>query len=316
MRNEVAFLPLAGLLFCLFFDMGCGKAPLAGVSVDPAFRPFVLPGTKALVSVQLDKVKTTEIYQRHQQEFNLPQLNTLAERTGLDPRRDLASFLVSWDGSHPLLLARGSFTAGNLEKQLRDAGAVRTSYKAYTLLGNPRESVAFPQAGFAVAGAAVPLRAALDSHAAGNGGVPEELQQRLAGVPKSAQIWEASSGGLPFAEMAMRSDLASALSNISGYVSGTSAGITLASGANVQADIICVSNEGAQRVHDALRGVIGLSRLSTNESRLDMLRLWDAIHVDQDQQAIHIRVDLPADLADKLLAELPRLASRAGGMIK
>jgi hypothetical protein len=314
LRNVVAFAPLAGLI--LFFSLACGKAPLAGVSVDSAFRPFVPPGTKAVVSVDLEKVKATEIYKRHQQEFNLPQLDAMAERTGLDPRRDLTSLLVSWDGSHPLLLARGSFTAQNLEKQLRGAGAERTSYKAYTLLGNPRESVAFPQAGFALAGAAVSVRAALDSHAAGNSGVPEDLQQRLAGVPKSAQIWEASSAGLPFTELAMRSDLESALSNISGYVSGTSAGITLASGANVQADIICVSSEGAQRVHDALRGLIGLSRLSTNASRLDMLRLWDAVHVDQDQQVVHVRVDLPADLADKLLAELPKLASRAERMIK
>jgi hypothetical protein len=84
----------------------------------------------------------------------------------------------------------------------------------------------------------------------------------------------------------------------------------------VQADIFCVSNEGAQRVHDALRGLIGLSRLSTNQSRLDMLRLWDAVHIDQDQQVVHVRVDLPADLADKLLAELPKLASRAERMIK
>jgi hypothetical protein len=312
LRNVVAFLPLAGLLFTL----GCGKPPLAGVSVDSAFRPFVLPSAKALISVQLEKIKTTEFYKRHQQEFNLPQLNAIAERTGLDPRRDLAALLVSWDGSHPLLLARGSFTAGNLEKQLRDAGAERTSYKAYTLLGNPRESVVFPQAGFALAGAAVSVRAALDLQAEGNGGVPRELQQRLAGVPKSAQIWEASSGGLPFAETGMRSDLESALSNISGYVSGTSAGITLANGANAQADIICVSNEGAQRVHDALRGLVGFSRLSTNESRLDLLRLWDAVHVDQDQQVVHVRVELPADLADKLFAELPKIASRAGGMIK
>jgi hypothetical protein len=305
-------LPLVGLLFAC----GCGKPPLAGVSIDPAFRPFLSPNAKVLVSVQVEKAKTTELYKRHQQEFDLPQLNAMAERTGLDPRRDLSALLVSWDGSHPLLLARGSFTAGNLEKQLRDAGAARTSYKAYTLLGNSRESVVFPRAGLAVAGTAVSVRAALDSQAEGNRDVPEGLQERLAGVPKNAQIWEASSGGLPFAEMKMRSDLESALSNISGYVSGTSAGITLASGADVQADIICVSNEGAQRVHDALRGIIGLSRLSTNESRLDMLRLWDAVHIDQDQQVVHVRVDLPADLADKLLAELPKLASRAGGLIK
>jgi hypothetical protein len=312
LRNVVFGLPLAGLLL----GLGCGKAPPAGVSVDPAFQAFVLPGSKALVLLQLEKVKATEIYKRHQQAFDLPQLNAMAERTGLDPRRDLAALLVTWDGSQPLFLARGSFTANKFEKQLNDSGFRRTPYKAYTLFGNPKESVAFPEAGLALAGAAVPVRAALDSHGENNGRVPEELQQRLAGIPKSAQIWEASSGGLPFAEIGMRSDLASALSNISSYVSGTSAGITLASGVNVQADIICVSNEGAQRVHDALRGLIGLSRLSTNESRLDLLRLWDAVHVDQEKQVVHVRVELPADLADKLLAELPKLTGRAGAMFK
>jgi hypothetical protein len=84
----------------------------------------------------------------------------------------------------------------------------------------------------------------------------------------------------------------------------------------VQADIFCVSNEGAQRVHDALRGVLGLSRLSTNESRLDLLRLWDAIHIDQDQQVVHVRMELAPDLADKLLAELPRFAGRAGDILR
>ena len=114
----------------------------------------------------------------------------------------------------------------------------------------------------------------------------------------------------------MRTDLESALSNISGYVSGTSASITLANGVNVQADIFCVSNEGAQRVHDALRGIVGLSRLSTSTNRLDLLRLWDALHIDRDQQAVHVRVELAPDLADKVLAELPDLAGSAQDMLK
>jgi hypothetical protein len=312
LRTVVACLPLAGLLF----GLGCGGNTPTGVSVDSTFRTFIRPDAKALVSVQVEKIKTTGIYNRHQHEFDLPQLNALVERTGLDPRRDLTALLVTWDGSHPLLLARGSFTAESLEKQLGGAGIKNTRYKAFTLLGNPKVSIAFPKAGLAVAGETVPLRAALDSHAAGDGGVSEELQQRLAGVPKTAQIWEASIGGLPFTEIAMRSDLESALSNISGYVSGTAVGVTLASGADLQADIFCVSNEGAQRVHDALRGLVGLSRLSINQSRFDLLRLWDAVHIDQDQQVVHVRVNLAPDLADKLLAELPRFAGRARDMLK
>ncbi|HEY3454152.1 MAG TPA: hypothetical protein VGK64_06070 [Bryobacteraceae bacterium] len=312
MRTVSVFLPLAALLL----GLGCGKTPPAGVSVDSAFRPFIPAAAEALVSIDIDKAKDTEIYKRHRQEFDLPQLNALAERTGLDPRRDLSALLAIWDGSHPLLLVQGNFKAGELEKQLAREGAQRTRYKDYTLLGNAKQAIVFPKTHFALAGAAAPVRAALDSHAAGNSGLSEELKQRLAGVPKGAQIWEASAGGLPFAELPMRTDLESALSNISAYVSGTSAGITLANGVNVQADIFCVSNEGAQRVHDALRGIVGLSRLSTSTNRLDLLRLWDALHIDRDQQAVHVRIELAPDLADKLLAELPNLAGRAQSLFK
>lgn len=79
------------------------------------------------------------------------------------------------------------------------------------------------------------------------------------------------------------------------------------SGSHFKAEISCTSAEGAQRVHDALRGLIGLARLSTNDSELDLLRMWDAISVDQDQQVIRIHADLPEDLTDKLLAHLPSL---------
>lgn len=312
MRTVFVSLALAGLLLSL----GCGKTPATGVSVDSAFRPFISPGTRALVSIDIEKAKTTEIYKRHQKEFDLPQLNALAERTGLDLRRDLSALLAIWDGSHPLLLAQGSFKAGDLEKQLISDGAQRTRYKDYTLLGNGKQAIVFPKAHFAMAGGAAPLRAALDSHAAGNGNLSEDLQQRLAGVPKSAQIWEASAGGLPFAELPMRTDLESALSNISAYVSGTAAGITLDKGIDMQADIFCVSEEGAQRVHDALRGIAGLSRLSIDANRLDLLRMWDALHINKDQRVVHVRVELAADLADKVLAELPNLAGRAQNMFK
>ncbi len=68
--------------------------------------------------------------------------------------------------------------------------------------------------------------------------------------------------------------------------------------------------QGAQRVRDALRGGIGLARLTTKDNEADLLRLYDSIHVDQDHQLIHVRADLPPDLMDKLLARLPQLGNR------
>jgi hypothetical protein len=304
-RFGLALLSVAVLLV----GLGCGEAALTGVSVDPVFRPFLAPGAKALISLDLTSLKRTALYKRHEQELAFPQLNALAERTGLDPRRDLAALLVSWDGRSPLILARGAFTGDKLTQQLGSMGARPTLYKAHTLFGAQRDWVSFPEKGLAAAGPEQTLKAALDSRDARSGQVQEDLEQRLRAIPKGSQAWEASTGGLPFVEVGMRSDLQSALSNITEYVSGTSAGVNLASGVNLQAEIVCVSNEGAQRVHDALRGVIGLARLSTETSKLDLLRMWDAVHVDQDGSVVHVRADLPADLVDKLIVELPKLKS-------
>jgi hypothetical protein len=69
-------------------------------------------------------------------------------------------------------------------------------------------------------------------------------------------------------------------------------------------------------VHDALRGLVGLARLSTNTSEMDLLRLWDAVNVNQDQDMVRIRADLSPDLTEKLFTYLPQMKSRARQMAK
>lgn len=145
--------------------------------------------------------------------------------------------------------------------------------------------------------------------------MPDELSKQMQSVPNDSEIWEVSTGGIPFANLVLRSDLQSAMGNIAGYVSATSLGLNLDNGACLRANIICISNEGSQRVHDALRGMIGLARLSTNDNEIDLLRLWDSVSINQDEKAIHIKADLPADLTEKLLAHLPSLRGKAGTLL-
>jgi hypothetical protein len=143
--------------------------------------------------------------------------------------------------------------------------------------------------------------------AARGGAIPAELKDRLAEIPVQSQLWLISRGGLPAANFSLRSDLDSALSNITAFVSGVSLGLAFDSGSHLQARIVCKSPEGAQRVHDAMRGLIGLARLTTKDDQLDLLRMWDAISISKDSDSIRIQADLPADLADKLLKQLTNL---------
>jgi len=96
---------------------------------------------------------------------------------------------------------------------------------------------------------------------------------------------------------------------------GTSLGLRFDSGSHLQARVVCKSAEGAQRVNDALRGLIGLARLSTNDNELDLLRMWDAVSIIKEEQAVRIQADLPADLTDKLIAHLGGLRTRAGALL-
>ena len=119
---------------------------------------------------------------------------------------------------------------------------------------------------------------------------PAELQQRLETIPKADQLWVVSRGGLPLNGIATRSDIDSALSNIVGYVSGAAMGVGIDTGIHLQADLTCISDQGAQRVRDAFRGGIGLARLTTKDNQLELLRLYDSVHVDQENSTIHVRI--------------------------
>lgn len=308
MRYNLAIVAAAGWLIAL----GCGKTSTLGVSVNAAFRPLIPADTKALAGLEIDKLKISDFYRKHQDQLDIAQVDAISERTGFDVRRDVSEALIAWNGGRALLISGGRFKTPEVEQKLGAMDVRRTSYKQYTFFGGGQDSLAFLSKTLVLAGPTDMLRKAIDQRAADGGGVPEDLNQRLRSIPRADQVWLVSSGPLPVAGIGIRSDVQSALSNIVNYVDGASVGIGLDSGAHLQADISCVSNEGAQRVHDALRGGIGLARLATKDNEIDLLRLWDAVHVDQDHNTVHLRADLPGDLADKLIAYIPKLRGRAG----
>ncbi|MBV8807411.1 MAG: hypothetical protein JO033_01955 [Acidobacteriaceae bacterium] len=281
---------------------GCGRKTTRGISLDRVSRPLIPPDTKVLAGADVTKLEASELYRRENGRFPVPIFDEMSRQIGVDPRRDITETIVAWDGKHYLLLLRGKFSPAELERKLSQAGLHSTHYGKYRLLGDSSDSVAFLTTDLAVAGPVEMLKPAIDRFGSGNTSIPDELQERLKLVPSGDQIWLASRGGLPFAEAAMpSSDIGSLLSNIVGYVSATSLGIAVDSGLHVRGQILCVSNEGAKRVHDALRGAIGFGRLSTKSNEMDLLKIYDAIHVEQAEQTVNVSADLPGSLADELL---------------
>jgi len=277
---------LIALLALISCTNSCSNSGGPGIQLDSKLKPYLPPNSKFLAGVDLDKIKQTDFFQRHQSELDLPQLNQLPKQIGMDPRRDLSYFVISWTGTGTLILARGNFA--KVEK-------------------TGKREIVFPSNEIALFGS-VPL---LESAEKKDGGaISEDLQMQMARLPKSAQIWEATTGIISPNQLAIRSDTASLLSNISGFINGTGVAVTLGSGIALDAHISCISEEGSTRVHDALRGLIGLARLSTKDNELDQLKIWDAIKVDKQAKEVHVTADLPAALADKAIGILKASTSR------
>jgi hypothetical protein len=310
----VRYLSALCVLAALIAGLACGRLVTKGVVVDSSFEPFIPADTKVLAGVQVTKLQSAPLYTAHKDQLNFGQVQAFSERTGLDPTRDLSEILITWDGTHFLAMARGHFNQTKVGPKLESLGAHRRSYKKYTLFGDDNNSLVFMRDGLIVAGSLQALHDLIDRANKSEAGIPAELQQRLETIPKADQLWAVSRGGLPVNGIAMRSDIDSALSNIVGYVSGASIGLAIDTGIHFQADLACISDQGAQRVRDALRGGIGLARLTTKDNQLELLRLYDSIHVDQEKSAIHVRADVAPDLANRLFSYIPRMKNGAERM--
>jgi hypothetical protein len=303
---------LSFALAALVLLCSCQKSISVGVKLDSKLSSFVPPASTLLAGVDVDSLKATPFYTRHQNQLNVPALHDVAEQLGVDLRRDLSSVLIAWQSGAPLILARGRFNAESIEPHLLSLGSKRSEYHQKAIYGKNGESLFFPEKNLAVGGSSPVIRDLIDTK---NGGIPRALVDRLRQLPKGDQAWIVSSQGLPLERIPMRSDVESALSNIVTYVSGVNAGLGFDEGAHMHADLRCISAEDARQVHDALRGGIGLARLMTKDDQLEMLKLYDAIQVSYEQQTVHVRADLSAQLADQLMRLMPGLQGRAGQLL-
>jgi hypothetical protein len=78
-------------------------------------------------------------------------------------------------------------------------------------------------------------------------------------------------------------------------------GMDLSKGLDAVAIVNCNTERDAKFVHDLVRGLVGFGRLNTRDDQPDMLKLYDAIQVTQQQAQTKVTANVPQDLADKFL---------------
>jgi hypothetical protein len=168
------------------------------------------------------------------------------------------------------------------------------------MFGSERLSFVFLNSSTAVVGPAPELRSIIDRGSAG--GLPPALRELVRTIPANDQVWAALTGGLQSLNLAVPRD-----SNLANIVSALKSidtatiGMDLSKGIGLIAEVTCKTERDAKFVHDMLKGVVGIGRLNTPDNHPELLQLYDAIQVTQQQNHTQVTAQIPADLADRFL---------------
>ena len=290
---------LCAAVLCLALT-GCQAKKSESLHIDPALESLVPADTMFVVGANVDAIRDTPVFQKLLSQMPLPQLDEFSRRTGLDPRKDLSQILTCSNGKTGLLLARGKFKAQELEARLEANGAKPFPYKKYRLFGDERAAFFVLNASTVIGGPAAELRSIIDGTSAR--GLPPALRDLLRSLPAGDQIYAALAGGLEGLNLAIPQD--SNLGNIVNVlraIDSATLGMDLHSGIAATAEVTSKTERDAKFVHDMVKGIVGLGRLNTPDSHPELLKLYDAIKVDQQQTHTKVTADIPPDLADRFL---------------
>jgi hypothetical protein len=270
----------------------------AGAKVDPSLNTLVPSDTVLLAGTRLEALLKTPIYQRNFAKQQFPQIDEFAQRTGLDPRKDLWELLYVSNGHNGVLLGRGKFGDEMMMPKFEKEGMQTTSYKGATLVGNDRGAMFLINPTTAALGDIPSLHLFIDHRETAHG-PPAPMLELLREIPPEAQFWGVYAGGpihLPLDN--------SLLSNLNKLLSTIQTGtlyFDLRTGISSVASATCANEDGAQEVAGALKALIGLGRLNVPKNQPDLAQVYDSIRVTQESNRVKLHIDVPEAMADKFL---------------
>ena len=250
----------------------------------------------------VEAIRNTNVYQKHIGIIDLPRLNEFTRQTGIDPRKDLSEVLSTSNGKTGVFMARGKFNTADLEARLEKQGARRSTYNGVNLFGDEKNAVTFINATTAVAGPMETLKPIIDGRGQSRHGLPPALAARVRTLRAGSQIWFAFIGGVQGLKVTAPegSNLATAISLLRG-IDDAALGMDLRTGFELAGDANCRSEKNASDLRLALKAVIGFGRLSTPDNQPDLLKVYDAIQIDQDKAKVILSAHVPPELVDKFV---------------
>lgn len=282
----------------------CRQQPpgTGSIRIDPALETLIPADTMFIMGANVDAIRNTSVYQKNIGIIALPRLNEFTHQTGIDPRKDLSQLLSTSNGKAGVLMARGRFNASELGPRLEGEGAKRSAYKGHNFFGDDRNAVTFINSTTALAGSTDSLKSIVDGLDQPHHGLPPALADRVRAIPAGSQIWAAFTGGVQGLNVTVPegSNLGSVIRALKGMESATM-GIDLRNGFDLNADAICQNENEAKQLRLAMKAIVGLGRLSTPDNQPDLLKLYDAVQVEQVQNKVTATAHIPPDLVDRFV---------------
>lgn len=288
-------------LAVLLILASCGPRRLTHVTIDPALATLVPADTVALAGVRLDRLRQTRFYEKLLAAGPSGGLGRFLKEAGFDPNSDLWEALIAFNGKEAAVMLRGKFSPMGLEPRLERAGAQRIPYKGYTLIGDEQLAVTFLNPSTAVAARAAILRSILD-HRSDSTGIPESLAERLKAIEPENQLWAVATGGWTRAAATDAGNWSN-FSRLLERTRGLSVAAAVSDGLVLVTRADCASAADAETIETALRGVLGLARLSLRD-RPALVSLSEMMAVSRQENAVAVHAGIPAELLDRLLDEL------------
>ncbi len=292
------FWAVAALVAWLAMLGACARKP-DGAKIDSSLDTLVPADTVLMAGTRLEALLKTPVYQRNFANRKFSQIDQFAERTGLDPRKDLWELLFVSNGHTGILLGRGKFGDEMMQPKFEKQGMQSFAYKGYTMLGDDRGALLLISPTTAAAGEVSALQALIDHRGTVNG-PPPSMTALLKQIPPDAQFWGVYAGGpihLPFEENSLLGNLNKMLATVQ---TGTLY-FDLRSGVSAVVSAVCANNDGAEQVAGALKALVGIGRLSVPKNQPDLAQVYDAIRITHDGLTVKLYIDVPEVMADKFL---------------
>jgi len=138
-------------------------------------------------------------------------------------------------------------------------------------------------------------------------GVPPALREKLRSIAPRNQIFGAGIGGsLPMPDALPSQGNLANLQNLLKALESWTLAADLRSGVKLETEAVYKTEQDAKQIHDALRGLLGIARLSTPADSPELLRVYDGVKIAMQKSTVTASADVPAGVLEKAVERARR----------